>query len=108
VTWNLFLDDERQPPRDGREWKIALTHQDVVDLIDEHGMPVYVSFDHDLGDLIPNGDGYQVAKYLCDLDMFTDYKFPDDFDFYVHSQDPVGTENIRDYMRNYLKLRIRE
>lgn len=104
-VWSLFLDDERFPPDDGREWKIARTHQEVVDLVELHGMPSYVSFDHDLGDLIPNGDGYQVAKHLCALDAYPQYRFPEGFDYYVHSQNPVGRDNIIGYMSSYFKHR---
>jgi len=105
AVWSLFLDDERFPPDDGREWKIARTHQEVIDLIELHGMPVFVSFDHDLGDLIPNGNGHIVAKYLCELDMHTEYTFPEGFDYYVHSQNPVGRDNIIGYMNSYMKYR---
>lgn len=105
LPWSLFLDDERHPPRDGRAWRIARNHSEVVNLIDMFGYPEYVSFDHDLGDFIPNGDGYQIAKYLCDLDMNTSHRMPDNFDFYVHSQNPVGAENIRAYMRRYIQFR---
>jgi hypothetical protein len=106
MTWNLFLDDERYPAEESdRFWHIARNHEDVVNLVEKLGFPSYVSFDHDLGDFIPNGDGYQVAKYLCDLDMYTEYKMPDNFDFYVHSQNPVGKANIEGYLRAYLRAR---
>ena len=104
TTWALFLDDERFPPEDGRNWKIARNQKEVAKLIDLHGMPIYVSFDHDLGDCADNGNGYKVAQYLCDLDM-DGTTFPSDFDFYVHSQNPVGRENIIGYMRNYMNHR---
>lgn len=108
MTWALFLDDERFPPEHrpcGLPWKIARNHHEVIQLIQEFGMPTFVSFDHDLGDIIPNGDGYLIAKYLCDLDMYTAYKFPDGFNYTVHSQNPVGAGNIRGYMHGYLKYR---
>lgn len=106
MTWNLFLDDERFPPNDGREWVIARNHDEVVHLIaNVYGtIPSYVSFDHDLGEFI-NGDGYKVAKYLVDLDLYTEVKIPEDFSFYVHSQNPIGKANIEGYLNNYLAQR---
>lgn len=106
MTWKLFLDDERFPPGDWREWRIARNHNDVVRLIERLGFPAFVSFDHDLGDF-ENGDGYKIAKYLVDLDMYTDYKMPDDFDYYVHSQNPIGKANIEGYLDGYLKAKAR-
>ena len=109
MNWALFLDDERFPvdsalPENCEYWMIARNHQDVIDLIAANGMPQFVSFDHDLGD-ISNGDGYIVAKYLCDLDMDTKYKFPQGFAYFVHSQNPIGSTNIKGYLDNYLRVR---
>ena len=102
MTWNLFIDDERMPPEDGRTWVIARTHaQAMVEIIDR-GMPSYISFDHDLGE---NKTGYDTVKEIVAMDMdATDekYKFPADFDFYVHSQNPIGKENIESYLNNYI------
>lgn len=104
--YSLFIDDERYPPRnDEREWVIARDMEDVMMCLRIHGMPGYISFDHDLGDNTPTG--YEIAKFLVDLDMNgeDDFKLPEEFDFYVHSQNPVGMKNIQLYLRNYLKFR---
>jgi hypothetical protein len=117
MTWNLFIDDERNledvtwAPWEVRakyrdeEWHIARNHDDVIRLIEENGMPSYVSFDHDLG-VFENGDGYKIAKYLVDLDMYTTYIFPANFDFYVHSKNPIGKANIEGYLNAYFKLKM--
>jgi hypothetical protein len=104
-TWSLFLDDERFPPNDNRNWKIARSCSEADILIKNFGMPSYISFDHDLGDESINGSGYKFAKHICDLDMLTDKKFPVGFDYYVHSQNPVGRDNIIGYLENYLKMK---
>lgn len=118
TKWNLFIDDERGledvkwAPCDIREkyyneeWVIARTHNEVINSIEKMGcMPSFVSFDHDLGDF-ENGDGYKIAKYLVDLDMYTDnYNFPNDFCYFVHSKNPIGKENIESYLGNYLRIR---
>ena len=107
MTWNLFIDDERFPVDEpGMFWEIARNYSEVVKLIEEKGMPSYISFDHDLGDF-ENGDGYKIAKYLVDLDIYTNYNFPKDFSFYVHSQNPVGKANIEGLLNGYLKARSR-
>ena len=66
----------------------------------------YISFDHDLGDEDDGETGYDYAKRLVEMDMDTDfpkYKFPDDFSFYVHSQNPIGKANIEGLLNGYLK-----
>jgi hypothetical protein len=104
--YSLFIDDERFPPRnDNRDWKIARDWEDVMMCLRIHGMPGYISFDHDLGE--DEHTGYDIAKFLVDMDMNNDGDFylPDDFSFYVHSQNPVGAENIQRYLDNYLSHR---
>jgi hypothetical protein len=119
MTWKLFLDDERNfqdvtwAPWDIREqyrqegWIICRNHEEVTRKVDELGFPQFVSFDHDLGDFV-NGTGYTVAKYLVDLDMYTDIAMPDDFAFFVHSKNPIGKANIEGYLNNYLKHKSEE
>lgn len=62
-----------------------------------------ISFDHDLG-----GDdtAMVVVKRLIELDMDADGGFiPRDFTFRVHSANPVGSENIRMLLAQYLAMR---
>lgn len=62
-----------------------------------------ISFDHDLG-----GDdtAMVVVKRLIELDMDADGSFiPRDFTFHVHSANPVGGENIRALLAQYLAMR---
>lgn len=115
MTYKLFIDDERFPPNDGEEWIIARSFYDVGNILYEKGMPEFISFDHDLGE--KQKTGYDIAKYLCDLDMdfgvspdhlSNKYSLPDNFDFYVHSQNPIGAENIRKYLNNYLKKKRKQ
>jgi len=51
--------------------------------------------------------GYDIAKELISRDM--DEKpwvdIPPDFQFYVHSKNPIGAKNIQMYLNNYLKLK---
>ena len=118
MGWNLFLDDEREmndvtwAPWQIREkyrnegWVIARSYGEALVNLAQRGFPTFVSFDHDLGD---DNTGYDLAKALVEADIkFRDkgvyeYKFPPNFDFYVHSQNPVGKANIEAYLNNYLK-----
>jgi hypothetical protein len=104
MTWRLFIDDERDPPNDGNEWKVARHYRDVKLLLFSFGPPVFISFDHDLGEKMKTG--YEIAKKLVEWDMDGGpFKFRDDFDYYVHSQNPVGKANIEAYLNNYLEMK---
>ena len=99
----LFLDDERFPPEKG-EWVIVRTFYEAVNYCYKRGCPVFISLDHDLGEDTPTG--YDFAKWLVEQDMNSDGEYiPVDFTFYVHSQNPVGAENIKKYLNNYLEHR---
>lgn len=104
MKWNLFLDDERFPADDGRQWVICRSFDEVIDAVKDRGIRglSYVSFDHDLG-----GDktGYDVAKELVKWDVLVPGSICDEFDFYVHSQNPIGKRNIEQYLRGYLRFR---
>lgn len=102
--WKLFLDDIRFPPKDG--FIVARTVDEAQRLIEQYGMPEYISFDHDLGvdemgNLIP--DGYDFAKWLVAMDMDGEITLPKNFTFEVHSKNPVGAENIRYYLDGYIR-----
>lgn len=101
--WNLFLDDERDPPNDGREWSVARSVDEALVLLGSFHCPTFISFDHDLGEDVP--DGYDFAKALVYLDQKTKWYIPRDFTFYVHSQNPVGGTNIHAYLTQYLRVR---
>lgn len=100
MTYRLFLDDERQPV--GDDWVIVRDFAAAVEYVCKNGFPRHVSFDNDLGSEIPTG--YDFAKWLIERDL--DYNdMPDDFDFYVHSQNPVGKKNIEELLLRYLKFK---
>ena len=108
MTWNLFLDDERFPPNDGREWVIARTYDDAMCEVLNRGFPSYISFDHDLGH--NTYTGYDFVKQLVENDIISGnkesraaYKFASDFSYYVHSQNPIGKANIEGLLDGYLK-----
>ena len=97
----LFLDDEREPPRDGYEWVIVRSFDQAKRYVLSNGMPRHASFDHDLGD---GPTGYDFIKWLVEYDMDNNV-IPEDFTFYVHSQNPIGVANIRGFLTQYLEMR---
>lgn len=118
MAWNLFLDDERNiddvtwaPPNVSHrykagDWIICRTWGEVaVALQCKAEFPEFISFDHDLGDTT-EFNGYEIAKFLVESDMDGVYKIPDNFGFFVHSQNPVGKKNIELYLNNYLEFCI--
>ncbi|RYD47791.1 MAG: hypothetical protein EOP83_27465, partial [Verrucomicrobiaceae bacterium] len=69
MSYYLFLDDERAPPRDDRFWVNAQSFDQFQHAIYNAGLPMFVSFDHDLG-AEPDGtvkpSGMDCARWLCE------------------------------------------
>lgn len=104
MTYRLFLDDERFPAGDESEWIIARTCADACRIVEEKGCPAFISFDHDLGDG-PTGMDFArwFANYVLDNDICLT-----DFDYYVHSQNPVGRDNILSFIGGLIRVREEE
>jgi hypothetical protein len=128
MGYNLFLDDYRHPHeaftymKDVRyfEWKwvIAKSYDNFVSIVEELGVPDFVSFDHDLADEHYRNDenpwsvdgvdylsykektGYECAKWLCDYCLDNKIKFPE---YMVHSWNAIGSKNIKNYIKNFKK-----
>ena len=104
-----FLDDVRLTPGDCNiTWRDA---DEAVSWMEENGCPSFISFDHDLGEeqggysfkLKPTG--LDVVKWMVERDIESPGFIPKDFDFDVHSANPVGAKNIRSYLKQYLSMR---
>jgi hypothetical protein len=99
----LFLDDERFPP-DGPDWWIVRDMPEAIQYMEAHGCPLFISFDHDLGE--GKHTGADLARWMVNRDLDTDGKFiPSEFTYYVHSQNPVGATNITGWLDGYLSQR---
>jgi hypothetical protein len=126
MSWKLFIDDDcdgvRKPSitvenrvwrsmmnlplsapdtRAHGDWVLARSALESISLIEQLGMPSFVSFDHDLGD---GHDAISVAHWMVERDM-DGHCFPTDFTFEVHSGNPVGRANIRGLIDNYLEFK---
>lgn len=127
---NLFLDDMRSP-KDVTwielptvEWTIVRNYREFIDAVHSMGVPERVSFDHDLADEhykefvycssphnlaekqfryedMGEKTGYCAAKWLCEYCQENKVKFPE---YYVHSFNPIGAENICLYVENYKRV----
>ena len=95
----LFIDDERNPP--SRKWEVARSYYAVEWYLDNIGTPLYISFDHDLGDSVPNG--FDIAKMIVNrsLDGLLDVTKIKQIN--VHSANSVGAENIRGLFSSYFR-----
>jgi len=69
-------------------------------MILEYGCPNYISFDYDLGKNAPTG--YDFAKWLIEEHVSKNIRIPANFDFNVHSANPVNAKNISEYLKQYL------
>lgn len=131
MGYKLFLDDIRTPKKcliymplsiyTEEDWIIVRNFNDFKNIIINAGMPLIVSFDHDLGEDVAkekvfNGmskrkarqekketkSGYDCVKWLVEYHI--SLKRPIEFPNYlIHTQNPVGGENIKSYIENYLK-----
>ncbi|TGE21282.1 hypothetical protein E5K00_13390 [Hymenobacter aquaticus] len=98
--YKLYLDDIRNPKGEG--WVVVRSFEEFVATIEALGLPEEISFDHDLGwDQEQNCElksGYDCAKWLVEQDLAIE-------NFNVHSANPVGAENIRSLLQNFLKFK---
>jgi hypothetical protein len=120
MRYNLFIDDQiddinedtgfaiRDPKRidPTRQYVGVKTIQEALDYISEHGCPVFISFDHDLG-LYPDGkpmETSELAKWLVEQDLNHPGFIPEEFNYQVHSANVYGKSNLS-ILSNYLKTR---
>lgn len=118
MSYALFIDDTREPsfltrwdaPAESREfartrlypWIVVRDYDEAVSYIRDFGWPQTISFDHDIGHA---GNGHDVLKAMIEMVLDGELEVPDDFEWYVHSQNPTGAENIRGLMQSFLRSR---
>ena len=96
----LYLDDVRPTPPD---YERVYDYNEFVGFITANGIPDFISFDHDLG---PGKTGHDCAKFLVEYALDNTIST---ISYKVHSQNPVGKENIEGLLNNYNRLhRIKE
>ncbi len=106
MSWELFLDDERECPVSlkGEDRKIARTVQQAKDLVLQYGPPSMMWLDHDLG--MVNGktsDTMEFLYWFMSQCQTVWGKYPT-FDYFVISANPVGLKRIESFMTSYIRL----
>jgi hypothetical protein len=64
--------------------------------------PEFISFDHDLGG---EDTAMIVVNWMIEKDLDNPGFIPANFDFIVHSANPIGKQNIQGKLSSYLKQR---
>ncbi len=110
--YHLFLDDMRKPGDvnwiriPSASYIVVKNYDEFVRYISVYGVPIHVSFDHDLADLHYGGNygdersGYDCAKWLADYCHDNGRKLPT---YTVHSMNPEGIKRITAYLENAKK-----
>jgi len=80
------------------------TVEGAQDYIESHGCPEFISFDNYL---MRELEGIDLAKWLVEKDMNDPSFLPKDFNFFVHSQNPIAKERIYSYLGQYLTFKDR-
>lgn len=110
--YSLFLDDYRFPnwvnwvQFPPSHWIIARHYYDFVEIINKHGLPKFVTFDHDLdlhglnmGEL-PYKTGVDCAQWLIDYCEANSLLFPN---CAIHSTNQICGPRIYNLILKYLK-----
>ena len=98
MTYKLFLDDERHPAKDG--WIVARSSAEAVALVESYGCPKEIAFDHDLGGA---DTAINFVDWLQDALLDGRVVLPFGFTYSVHSQNPIGAENIKGRLDGLLR-----
>jgi len=128
-SYHLFLDDERFP-KDVKwvelplvPWVIVRNYKQFVETIERDGVPLTVSFDHDLADehyqefhaandkrLVNKGNfrysemkektGYHCAQWLAQYCVDKNHPLPV---YYLHTMNHIGKENMRSILESARK-----
>ena len=117
TNYSLFLDDIRAPKDvhwadlPNVHWTIVRDYKAFVNMIKARGIPSRVAFDHDLAEehygLDWNTDptptektGMDCVKFLVEECMKANRAFPE---YYLHTLNNCGRENMKSYIKQYQK-----
>jgi hypothetical protein len=130
MFYKLFLDDVRFP-KDVTWIDIGLgpfvivrSYEEFINYITKNGLPNFISFDHDMEEnqyrqsmynpdkhynnyytdgTFTKNNGYCCAKWLVQYCIDNKLKLPE---YKVHSFNPIGKENIENYLEWVKKQKI--
>lgn len=98
MSYNLFLDDEREPYYNNSDTVICRSTAEAKKYVVANGMPSHLYLDHDLG-----GDDTAMVflKWLANEYWDGTSPIPD---YSVHSSNPAGRANIISFMETWWKV----
>jgi hypothetical protein len=76
--------------------------EDAQDFIEKNGCPHFISFDNDLQRQL---EGIDLAKWLVEKDLDNPGFFPENFEFFVHSQNIKAAPRIYSLLNQYLEMK---
>lgn len=117
----IFLDDERLPHKVTwvelplHPYTVLRSYNEFVEHITKHGLPKFISYDHDLNDShyqegrknlwqsfdyskVKEKTGYDCAKWLVEYCMDNKLPLPE---WMTHSMNPVGSDNINALLNSF-------
>lgn len=90
----LWVDDVRQPPSDEWLWAVSVDQAKLAIKVYEINMyddTIIIDLDHDAGDYAQyGGDFIRLLDWLEEMGIVDTGYF-----FHIHTQNPVGRENMR-------------
>lgn len=81
----------------------VISVEEAQDHINKHGCPSFISFDNDLQREL---EGIHLAHWLVEKDLDNPGFIPDDFKYFVHSQNPIAKKRIYSYLEQYLDHKV--
>lgn len=93
--YHLYLDDVRG--NDGHDIVICRDYNSFIETIDMRGLPLSISFDHDLG---AAKDGFDCAQWLINYCIKNRQNLPE---WSIHSSNPVGKKEIKSVLETFAK-----
>jgi hypothetical protein len=124
MSYKLFLDDERNPKHVTwieiplGPWVVVRSYDHFVKYITQHGLPDFITFDHDLGvehyaqgaagtaptyDNYKERTGFHCAQWLIEYCMDNKLDIPE---YTVHSMNPIGRDNINSVLTSFKNQNI--
>lgn len=95
VSSNLILVIERHKPQ---QFFIAKNSKEAISMIKNYGLPCFIFFDHDLGEVDNKMDtSMNLVNYITE-----NYgSFPD---YIIHSQNPIGVKNLHSKIESFKRF----
>lgn len=94
----MYIDDIRNPK--GEFDIIVRSSDEAIAYMTANGCPDFTSYDHDLGG---EDTSIIIIKWMIERDLDMQGAFiPDNFEWNVHSANPVGAANIEGYLNAYI------